>query len=163
MGQGRDGVGDGLPGPVRSPSVKGLRWRGGAVAAMGALVWIIWSRRGPIVGVPETVGFAFPALRLAAGRRSSAWASRHRVLNQVGWWAFAGALWIWLGALLDPQTPPAALVGGAAVWVVVVTVSGWWENHRKARVARRKLLTALATDLQNVVASRHCRDVEGQL
>jgi len=138
---------------MRRRSAKGLWWRGVVVAALGALLWIPWSRRGPVVGVPGAIGFAFAAFRLFAAS-SATWASRHRVWNEVGVWTFVGALWVCLYAITAPQAPTSGLFGGAVTWIVMCRASEWWTNHRKARAARRGLLAALATDLQSVVQAR---------
>lgn len=133
--------------------MKAICGRGGALLVLGALVWVAWSRRGAEVGIPEAIGFAPTALRVVV-RRSSSRAARHRLRDEIVWYLFIGACWLWLESWNTSRQETWALLLGGALFTVSLPVLNWWTRRKRARAARRVVLTALATDFQRLIALR---------
>jgi hypothetical protein len=123
------------------------------VLILGLLVWPIWARRGDVPGGLVALGFGINFLRIIV-KRYGAWLRRHPVADDAAWAASVGAGWIWLESLVNPRESTADLLTGAATFAGLAAVSSWQSHRKKTRIARRKLLTTLATDLDRLATLR---------
>ena len=154
MHQGRTVVDAGVStGHIARLSIKAVCRRGGALLVLGALVWVAWSRRGAEVGIPEAIGFAPAALRVVAGH-SSGWAARHGLKDDIVWYLFIEACWLWAASWDTSRQEAGALLLGGALFAVSLPLLDWWRRRKRARAARRVVLTALAADFQRLIALR---------